>query len=65
MAITKLTKHDNHNVTAKLNIPTHKHYAELRCVECDKHIQWLNRQQIKQLIQIGIKIKKPSIEEYI
>lgn len=45
MAITRLTKHDNHPVRIQLNEPGKMHYAELRCATCDEHIQWLNRQQ--------------------
>ena len=45
MAITKLTGHDNHQVSIHLCKPTSTHYAALRCRCCDAHIQWLNRQE--------------------
>jgi hypothetical protein len=41
--ITKLTKHETHAVTVHLTKPGSKHYAALRCVECNVHIQWLSK----------------------
>jgi hypothetical protein len=49
MAITKLTKHDSHRVTVRLTLPQHPHHAEIRCVDCDKHIQWLSKTDYQQL----------------
>jgi len=43
MAITRLTKHDSCEVTIRRTVLSGPHYAELRCVDCDKHIQWLNQ----------------------
>ena len=40
--ITKLTKHDSHTVRIHLTKPGSKHYAALRCVDCNTHIQWLS-----------------------
>jgi hypothetical protein len=45
MAITKLSHHDSHQVKIHLTRGMGPHYAALRCIDCNKHIQWLNRQQ--------------------
>jgi hypothetical protein len=47
--ITKLTKHDTHKVQVHLTKPGSKHYAALRCVNCNKHIQWLSIQDAEQI----------------
>jgi L-rhamnose mutarotase len=47
--ITKLNKHDTHTVSIHLTKPGSKHYAALRCVDCNKHIQWLSQQDAEQL----------------
>jgi hypothetical protein len=59
MAITKLTKHDNHQVRIHLTKSTSKHYAALRCVDCNKHIQWLSRHETSDLKSLGIKVVVP------
>lgn len=45
--ITELNKHDNHQVKIHLTKGLGPHYAALRCVECNKHIQWLSQQDVK------------------
>ena len=45
MAITKLTKHNTHRMQVCVCKPNSKHYAALRCIECDVHIQWLSATQ--------------------
>jgi hypothetical protein len=47
--ITKLRKHDTHAVRVHLTRPGSKHYAALRCVDCNTHIQWLSQQDAKKL----------------
>jgi hypothetical protein len=47
--ITKLTRHETHTVSVHLTKPGSKHYAALRCVECNKHIQWLSQQDAEKL----------------
>lgn len=43
MAITKLKKHNTHEV-AIIRFPKGStHFAELRCADCCEHIQWLSR----------------------
>jgi hypothetical protein len=59
MAITKLTKHDSHQVRIHLTRGAGPHHAALRCVECNKHIQWLNLTQTNSLLEAGIEINKP------
>ena len=55
MAITKLTKHDSHQVRIHLTKPNSKHYAALRCVNCNQHIQWLGKIQSQELKSLGVK----------
>ena len=52
MAITKLTKHDTHQVKVCLTKPDSKHYAALRCIECNVHIQWLSKQAAEELVEV-------------
>ena len=53
MAITPLSKHNHHEVTVHLCKPTSKHYAALRCVDCNIHIQWLSKLQTEQIQKLG------------
>lgn len=57
MAITRLTKHDNHQIRIHLTRGFGPHYAALRCVDCNKHIQWLSQSQTLELQELGIKVK--------
>lgn len=47
--ITKLTKHDNHTMRIHLTRGLGPHYAALRCVECNVHIQWLSKEDAEKL----------------
>jgi hypothetical protein len=38
-------KHDNPNVV--IGPGSGPHYAALRCNDCNKHIMWLNKQQVE------------------
>jgi len=54
MSITKLTQHDSHKVSVHRCKPDAVHFAALRCVDCNTHIQWLNRQEaetIKEMLK--------------
>ncbi len=51
MAITKLRKHDSHEIKT-VRIYNSHHYGELRCRDCDKHIQWLTKEDYKQINRI-------------
>jgi len=44
-----------------LTKPGSKHYAALRCVECNTHIQWLSVNESNQLETLGVKLIKPWI----
>jgi len=57
MAITTLTKHDHHQVRIHLTKGQGPHYAALRCVDCNLHIQWLNQNQTLALQELGVKVK--------
>lgn len=57
MAITKLSKHDNHQARIHLTRNIGPHYAALRCVDCNVHIQWLSQTETLALQEQGIKVK--------
>ena len=42
MAITTLKKHNDCETTIRRTLFSGPHFAELRCLDCDKHIQWLS-----------------------
>ncbi len=50
--LTRLTKHDNHQIQVHLTRGRGPHYAALRCVKCNKHIQWLSESQANQIRQL-------------
>lgn len=56
MAITSLTHHDSHPVRIHMTRDHATHYAALRCVQCNKHIQWLNQIDYTQLVDMGIEV---------
>ena len=62
MAITKLKRHDNHKVSIHRCKPTAVHYAALRCVYCNTHIQWLNRQEAERIAGLGVDFNDYSKE---
>ena len=45
--ITELNKHDDHQVKIHLTRGLGPHYAALRCVKCNKHIQWLSYRDVQ------------------
>jgi len=53
--ITRITKHNNHQVRVHLTRGLGPHYAALRCVDCNRHIQWLSQSQAQQIqsLQLG------------
>jgi hypothetical protein len=54
MAITRLNNHDLHEVRIHLTEGNIPHYAALRCVDCNKQIQWLSQFETKTLSSAGI-----------
>jgi hypothetical protein len=54
--ITSLHHHDNHEMTIHLNKAGSVHYAALRCVKCNRHVQWLSVANAEQLQSIGVKV---------
>jgi hypothetical protein len=57
MPITVLSKHDQHEVYIQLEYFTAiNHYASLRCKDCNKHIQWLNKWDVNEIKELGVKI---------
>ena len=56
MAITKLTNHDSHQIRVHLTKGNGPHYAALRCVDCNKHIQWITQVQSLKLKSLGVEI---------
>jgi len=51
--ITKLTKHDSHQVKIYQTQTTSQHAYSLRCVDCNKHIQWLSVDDANDLLDMG------------
>jgi hypothetical protein len=60
--ITKLTRHDNHAVRIHKTKLDSKHYAALRCVDCNTHIQWLSNFETDQLKAMGIEVITPWVD---
>jgi hypothetical protein len=58
--ITKLTRHDSHTVSVHLTKPNSKHYAALRCLECNVHIQWLSQAETDDVKSLGVKTLQPG-----
>jgi hypothetical protein len=56
--ITSLTAHNLHQVRIHLTRGNGPHYAALRCIECNKHIQWLSSGQTNSLTQLGVELWK-------
>lgn len=56
MAITRLDKHNSHRMQIHLTRPLSRHWAALRCVECDTHIQWLSQNDTESLIRMGLEV---------
>lgn len=56
MPITNLTTHDQHSVRIHLTRGAGPHFAALRCVNCNKHIQWLSSHETNLLTQIGVEV---------
>ena len=57
MAISKhlsiQSKHDTHQVVVKLVSSSH-HYAKLHCVECNKWVKWLTREETNTALKLGL-----------
>lgn len=48
--ITKHTYHDDCEVTIRRTLNSGPHFAEMRCVQHNKHIQWLNKETFLSLV---------------
>jgi hypothetical protein len=53
MPITTNNHHASHRVQVHLTRGNGPHYAALRCVECDRHIQWLSYTEAVQIQQLN------------
>lgn len=51
--ITKLTKHDSHEIKIFQTRNNFMHSYALRCCECNKHIQWLSVKDAEYLKSLG------------
>jgi hypothetical protein len=51
--ITRLDRHNRHEVKIHLTRGLGPHYAALRCVPCNKHIQWLSQRDVEKLKDNG------------
>ena len=56
--ITRLKQHNNHQTTMRRCV-VGPHFAELRCLDCDTHIQWLGRKDFFAL-QMGTHINNTN-----
>ena len=55
MAITILDRHDTHEMQIHLTRPgASKHWAALRCHQCNTHIQHLSQGDTQSLIDMGV-----------
>jgi hypothetical protein len=63
--ITKLTKHDSHQVKIYQTQNTSQHSYCIRCVDCNKHIQWLGVDDANDLLDMGFELadKKYCVPE--
>lgn len=60
--ITKLNAHDLHQVKIFQTKNSSIHSYCLRCVDCNKHIQWLGVDDARNLLDIGIDL---ADEKYV
>jgi len=60
--ITKLTDHDQHTVRIHLTRARGPHHAALRCIDCNRHIQWLSSDQTHSLQGLGVEIWQPNFD---
>jgi len=58
MPITTNNHHDKHTVRIHLTQGKGPHYAALRCVDCNKHIQWLSVSESKIVEDLGVDVWK-------
>lgn len=55
MTITALDRHDTHEMQIHLTSPgATKHWAALRCCQCNTHIQWLSQTDTQEMIDMGV-----------
>lgn len=47
------TKHDTHNVVIKLVTGSH-HYGKIHCLDCNKWVKWLTREETNQALKLGL-----------
>lgn len=52
--ITSLSRHDTHEVKIFQTQNNFVHSYALRCVDCQKHIQWLSVKDVARLKSLGI-----------
>lgn len=60
MAITKLDKHDLHQVKIFRTQNTSQHSYSLRCCDCNKHIQWLSVDDANNLLDMGFELSSEN-----
>jgi hypothetical protein len=57
MKLTPLQYHETHEMRIHLNKIGSSHFAALRCIECNKHVQWLTPDSVEQLANLGVGIQ--------
>jgi uncharacterized protein with PIN domain len=57
MKLTRLEHHEDHEIRIHLNRFGSTHFAALRCVRCNRHIQWLSAEATEHLANLGVDVK--------
>jgi hypothetical protein len=61
MAITYLDRHNDHMMQIHLTRPgVSKHWAALRCQQCNCHVQWLSKSDTESLINWGVTVNSKT-----
>lgn len=58
MSLTRVTRHDRHEVTVQINVDSGEHYAALYCKKCNELVQWLSKSDADQLIGFGLSVER-------
>jgi hypothetical protein len=57
MKLTRLEHHEDHEIRIHLNKIGSRHFAALRCVRCNRHIQWLSAPDTEHLANLGVDVQ--------
>lgn len=57
-SIPPLIKHDTHNVEIRL-VTGLKHYGKIHCIDCNKWVKWLTREETNHALELGLVTIEP------